>query len=540
MPQYASQSPPPLEVWSWIRHLPSTRDDSWPDSDPTLELAGTRDVAKAQKDGSKKSILLKAERTRVPGGEAASAITFSVFLEGFSQEKPLWVSNPCSLVSKPFFPDLLLQLLQETISRAPTVSGSHNGYQIDARFFSRCFESISLSSDQYLSQVYNLAFLGRLFWLCVFDTPSEVGSLYFQLLSSNINSLSCNSAKKSTFLRSIGCDGELYLMRSLGYISSKWLILRELQSVPFRPPPSPPLGFSYAKSSHGLLILKAYTPVLSMDRTCYNEQQDPYARIEAKESLLKYALGHQQLEAVVQFEYAVSSFQDYVKVRLRVDNIRLHVNRLGFRHDEDGKGIEFMDERHFPSRARVWVGPESGSSLISLGRSTRDAEREIETQRSVKSSLEENSKKFPFVKSKTKTAAKTRVKNWRWDQDAEGSVCIFDAVLCDSFSGAEVVGSWKAGSSSGDQTSLRNGFRKRYSGASRAFTKKGGVVFAGDEYGEEVSWRLDKEMEGSVMKWRMGGKVWLTYWPNEFKTTYSETRCVEWCEDIEIPLLVSS
>ncbi|XP_068657103.1 uncharacterized protein [Aristolochia californica] len=527
-----SHSTPPMDVWSWISKLPSS-DESWPELEPTLELASCEGN---DRNSSKKSILLKAERTSIASHEDEEALlTFSISIEGFNPEKTLWVSNPCSLFSKPFLP-FLLQLLQETISRAPTFRRSTiHGFQIDAGRFSRYLHS--LPSEQ-LSCIYNLVFLCHLFWLCVFDTPAEVGSLYFVLLSSSINLLSCNSITK-TSLSFIGCDGELYFMRSLGYILSKWLILKGLHSVPFQAPPSPPLGFSYAKASHGLMILKAYTPVLAMNRGCFSEQQDPYMRLDAKESLLKYALGHQQLEAVIQFEYTISSFSDYVKVRLRVDNFRLHVTRLGFGRNEDEKGIEFMDERHFPSRVRVWVGPEAGFTNVtglSLGRSTGDTESEIETQRTVTSSLENS--KLPSVKSKTKTTAKTRMRNWRWDQDAEGNLSIFDAVLCDNFNRAEVSSGQPLSGEDSSKWDPRNAFRKRYCGGSRAFTKRGGVVFAGDEYGEEVCWRLDKEMEGSVVKWRLGGTVWLTYWPNEFKTTYSETRCVEWCEDIELPLLV--
>ncbi len=68
-------------------------------------------------------------------------------------------------------------------------------------------------------------------------------------------------------------------------------------------------------------------------------------------------------------------------------------------------------------------------------------------------------------------------------------------------------------------------------------TKTGGLVFAGDEYGEGVGWRLSKEMEGSVLKWRIGGQVWVSYFPNEVKSSYFETRCVEWCDEVDLPLI---
>ncbi|KAJ6409524.1 hypothetical protein OIU84_009093 [Salix udensis] len=60
---------------------------------------------------------------------------------------------------------------------------------------------------------------------------------------------------------------------------------------------------------------------------------------------------------------------------------------------------------------------------------------------------------------------------------------------------------------------------------------------SGDEYGEEVEWRLGKEMEGSVLKWRLGGQVWVSYWPSEVKSSHFETRCVEWCDEVDLPLI---
>ncbi|KAK8924155.1 hypothetical protein KSP39_PZI019720 [Platanthera zijinensis] len=43
-------------------------------------------------------------------------------------------------------------------------------------------------------------------------------------------------------------------------------------------------------------------------------------------------------------------------------------------------------------------------------------------------------------------------------------------------------------------------------------------------------------MEGEMVRWRIAGKVWLSYLPNEARSSYFETRCVEWEEEVEFTL----
>ncbi|KAF8406243.1 hypothetical protein HHK36_008328 [Tetracentron sinense] len=517
-----------MDIWSWICNLPSS--DEWPESDSPLVFQ----LATSSQDNPTESILLKAERTSGPNPEAM--VTFSVCLQGFNpsnHQKTLWVSDPCSLSTDNPFLSLILQLLQETISRAPT---SHDTTCPRSQLQKLKPEPVSWILDSHspesFSSFFNLVFFCRLFWLCVCDAPTEVGFLYFHsLISPNLDTLICKHVLR-TFLISVGVDAELGFMRTLGYMLVKWLILREvgvgLQSLV--PLPFEKLGFSYATESHGFWVLKGYAPVVSMKRTCFNGQQDPYPILEAKESVLRYALAHQQLEAVIQLEYSVGFYNNFIQVSARVDNLRFHVAKLGFSKNDDG---DYAEERHFPSRIRVWVGPEIGSTYVSglsLGRSTDNIEREVEMQKIVKGSFGKS--KFPQVNATSRASTKTRMRNWRWEQDAEGNAAVFEAVLCDNTSGIEVA-TWKP-TSGGNP---KSGFKKRYSGASRPFGKNGGLVFAGDDYGERVEWRLSKEMEGSVLKWRLGGKVWLSFWPNGVNSPYFETRCVDWCEEVDLPLI---
>ncbi|KAF6176225.1 hypothetical protein GIB67_023516 [Kingdonia uniflora] len=247
-----------------------------------------------------------------------------------------------------------------------------------------------------------------------------------------------------------------------------------------------------------------------MTRTCFNGQDERHTILEAKESVLRYALAHQQLEVVVQLAYTLGFYEGNIRVNVHVDNARINIVKLGFNKNDIE---EYVKERHFPSRIQLWVVPELGANYVtslSLGRSTENPQREVETHKIVKGKFGKS--KVPLVKATAGTSTRTKTRNWRFDQDSEGNTAIIDAILSDNTTGIEVA-TWKP-SSNGDG-GLKNALQKR----------------------EGFGWRLSKEMEGSVLKWRLGGKIWLSYWPNDVKSPYFETRCVDWCEEVDLPLI---
>ncbi|XWS39898.1 hypothetical protein CRYUN_Cryun18bG0094100 [Craigia yunnanensis] len=432
---------------------------------------------------------------------------------------------------QPFLP-LVLQLLQEIINRSPAVpDGTCPRSQLQKLKPEPISWIMESHSPDSFSSFFNLAFLTRLFWLCACDSPSEVGSFYFQsLLGPNIESLTCKQAPVlRTFLVSVGVDTELCFMRTLGYMLAKWIILREVSvGLQTLTPLVQQLGISYATEAHGFWTLKGYAPVNAMKLTHSSDQRSKVPVIGAKESLLRYALAHQQLEAVIRLEYSVEFYDGYIQVNARVDNLCFHVAKLGFSKKEDDMDYYYFNERHFPSMIRVWVGPEVGSTYVSglsLGRSTNNGEREVETQRIVKGSFGKS--KTPQVKTRARVSMRNKMKDWRWDQDAEGNAAVFDAFLCDNVTGHEIA-TWKLFDNGNYSGNGNDSFQNRYYGINRPFTKTGGLVFAGDDHGERVGWRLSREMEGSVLKRRIGGEVWLSCWPNNVRSSYVETRCVEW------------
>ncbi|KAK4340188.1 hypothetical protein RND71_041650 [Anisodus tanguticus] len=532
-----------MDVWSWICELPGS--ENWSTgNDSSLIYTLTTSIANPNQ-----SIQFKAEKKLEPNSETHNfSLVFSVCLVGFhdtsQEEVTIWVSDTCHLSSdKPFLP-LILQLLQEIISRSPTAHDSCSCPRSQLQKLQPDPVSWILDSHspESFSSFFNLIFLTRLFWMFAFDAPPAVGSLYFHsLLAPNLEAFSCKHAPVlRTFFISVGTDVELCFMRTFGYMLAKWLILREVGGVGLKsltPLASHYLGFSYATEAHGLWMLKGYAPVKAMKPTRMNGDKIQFPVIESKEIALKYTLAHQQLEAVIQFEYTVGFYDGFIQVRARLDNIRLGVARLGFnKNEEEEEEDSYLQEKHFPSRIRVWVGPEVGANYVgglSLGRSSNNVEREFEMQRVLKGNF--GNPKQPEVKARAKMATKSKMKNWRWDQEAEGNAAVYEAILYDHVSDCE-ISTWKPSNGDDKNNQLMNNFRGRYSGGNRAFTKKGGLVFAGEECGEVV-WRLSKEMEGSVLKWRVGGQVWLSYWPNNVKSSYYETRLVEWCDEVDLPLI---
>lgn len=526
-----------MDIWSWICELPDSDERNQSNSQQILPLASPNN-----KNSEPRSIELRAER--ILGLDSEAFFTFSICFVGFpcfeEKETAIWVSDMCPLDSdKPFLP-FVIQLLQAIVSRSPTahdstVSRLQHQEKPNLQPVSWILDSYSPES---FSSFFNLILLMHLFWLCAWDAPSEVGCFYFRsLLAPNIDAFTCiQSPVLRSFFIAIGADVEHCFMRTFGYISAKWLILRDVEAgiQNLIHLPSKNLGFSYAIEAHGLWVLKGYAPVKSMNcvQSCQGQNSNFVSAVQATESLLKYALAHQQLEAVIQLEYSVGFHENYVQVNARVDNLRLHVVKLGFKKDEDDI---LLEEKYFPSRIRIWVGPETGSGYvggISLGQSTDNIEREMEIEKILKGSL--GNSKTPEVKAMEKKATRSKIKNWRWDQDVEGNIAIFDASLCDTATGIEVA-MWKpiVGGQIGAE------FRNRYTGCGRVFTKSGGLVVSGAECGGSVGWRMSKDMEGSVLKWRIGGKIWVTYLANNVRTLYYETRCIDWCDEVDLPIIPS-
>lgn len=188
-------------------------------------------------------------------------------------------------------------------------------------------------------------------------------------------------------------------------------------------------------------------------------------------------------------------------------------------------------EKHFPSRICLQLTPTLQNQVVSLsvGKSSENPQREIGVDKSIEASFEPHNPLGLKVTAGESTTMS--LKPWKFEESVYGYSANLNWFLHDSISGKEVF------SSKPSKCALinpRSWFRDRYSRAYRPFTRQGGVVFAGDEYGERVWWKVDKGAMGKTMEWEIRGWVWLTYWPNKHKTFYHETRRFEFRETVHL------
>lgn len=175
---------------------------------------------------------------------------------------------------------------------------------------------------------------------------------------------------------------------------------------------------------------------------------------------------------------------------------------------------------------------QSNLITISLSKSSENASIGLATEKGIDASFDPpTSLGLHFSAA---DSISTTLRPWKFEQSVYGYTANLNWFLHDSEDGREVF------SSKPSKLALlhpKAWFKNRYSNANRPFTRQGGVVFAGDEYGESVSWKVDKGCMGTTMEWEIKGWIWLTYWPNKHKTFYSETRKLEFKEVVHLNLV---
>ncbi|KAA8534017.1 hypothetical protein F0562_031534 [Nyssa sinensis] len=214
--------------------------------------------------------------------------------------------------------------------------------------------------------------------------------------------------------------------------------------------------------------------------------------------------------------------------RLWCDVIRLVTETL---MNERGAGTT---EKHFPSRISLQLTPTLQSNVlsISVSKSSENPTREIGLERTIEGSFDPpNSIGLKVSAGENVTMS---LKPWKFEQSVYGDTANLNWFLHDSEDGREVC------SSKPSKIALllpKTWFKHRYSSVYRPFTRQGGVVFAGDEYGESICWKVDKGAMGKTMEWEIKGWIWLTYWPNKRRTWYTETRKLEFREILHLTLV---
>lgn len=198
--------------------------------------------------------------------------------------------------------------------------------------------------------------------------------------------------------------------------------------------------------------------------------------------------------------------------------------------NEKGVGAS---EKHFPSRISLQLTPTLQTEVlsVSVSKSSENPSREIGIEKSIETGL--NIPTSLGLKISAGESTTVSLKPWKFEESILGNSVNLNWYLHDTADGREVA------TSKPSKFPLMHPnawFKDRYSSPYRPFTRQGGIVFAGDEYGESVLWKMDKSAAGKVTEWEIKGWVWLTYWPNKHKTFYNETRKLEFSETLNLTL----
>ncbi|PIA37470.1 hypothetical protein AQUCO_03000207v1 [Aquilegia coerulea] len=369
--------------------------------------------------------------------------------------------------------------------------------------------------------VFNLSLLTLTFLTCIYEAPQDLRLEYINILKNYLTS--SKSKESSTILmRLLGSNIEEQWMRSLNLAVTNWIVgFKETNHSVMTPSPL----YSYSISTFRLWKVQLYCPVIAMKIENSSNNSIP-------ERLL-FSLLYHQLEGVIQLGYKVVPREKWIAVGVNVDNIRCDVIKLVSETLISERGAGAL-EKHFPSRILLQLTPiiQTNVLSVSVSKSSENPPREIGLEKTIEGGFDAPSSFLGLKVSAAETMTMS-MKPWKFEQSVHGDTVNLNWSLHDNVDGREVFSSKPSKSA---LVQSKAWFKDRYSSAYRPFTKQGGVIFAGDEYGENVWWKMDRKAIGMTMEWEIKGWIWLTYWPNKYRTLYNETRRLEFRETLKLPL----
>ncbi|KAK6135764.1 hypothetical protein DH2020_030459 [Rehmannia glutinosa] len=382
------------------------------------------------------------------------------------------------------------------------------------------------NSQNNLKDIFNFSFLSLTFIICIYEAPKDLRASCLDILKDQFACPKSRGVSK-VLMRLLGSNTEEQWMRSMNLAITNWISELQAANVPIKTPS--PL-FSYSFSTFGLWKVQLYCPVIAM-----NVEKSSGPNNNIRDDRLLFSLNYHQLEGVIQLNYRVIVQEKWIDVMVNTDNIRCDVVKLlkDTLMNERGAGTS---EKHFPSRISLQITPTTQSNVISISvaKSSENHPMEIGVEKGIEASFDPPTAiGLHFSAGETIT---TSLKPWKFEQSVYGNTANLNWFLHDSVDGREVF------SSKPSKLALlhpKAWFKNRYSNANRPFTRQGGVIFAGDEYGEGVSWKVDRGCMGGggVMEWEIKGWIWVTYWPNKHRTFYTETRKLEFREVVHLTLV---
>ncbi|XP_002520802.2 uncharacterized protein LOC8259486 [Ricinus communis] len=490
----------PADLFSWVQNLPPITE--WQTNSMSICICSSS-------SSSQPSLNLSVTKNL-----QTPSVSFSI-VANFSLSFSLWTSKPIKTNSKSLkllddetISSFLINLIEDVLSYSSN----------------KCKSSIrvpKLDFGSNFKDMFNLAFLTVSFLICIYEAPADLRSECLASLKTELTNCRLREGSKS-LMKIIGSNLEEQWMRSINLAITNWTSELEVTNRILKTPS--PL-FSYSFSTFEFWKVQLYCPVIAMD---IESSSNPLA-----DERLLFSLRHHQLEGVIQFNYRVIIQEKWVDVIATIDNIRCDVIRLVNETLMAKQGVG-TEEKHFPSRISLHLTPimQTNITSVSVGKSSDNPTREIELEKSIETSFDPPNT-FLGLKLSVGETVSTSMKPWKFEESVHGYSAILNWFLHDSMDGREVS------SSKPSKMALINPkawFKDRYASAHRPFTKQGGVVFARDEYGNGIKWKVDKSAIGKTMDWEIKGWIWLTYWPNKYRTFYSETRRLEFREIVRLTI----
>ncbi|KAI4306896.1 hypothetical protein L6164_030136 [Bauhinia variegata] len=485
------------DVFLWIQNLPPISE--WKSSSMCITIWSS--------SSSEPSLNLTISKNH-----HSSKLSFAIMAD-FNLPIFLWTSKPFKPTSKTMkliseeTTNLLINFIEDILHYG--TSNKNSPY----------IKFPKLDSLSNFPDIFNLGFLTLFFLVCVYEAPADIRSGCLDVVKEQLAGCQSRQASKS-LMRLLGSNLEEQWMRSVNLAITNLVVeLQASQRSAFKTPF--PL-FSYAYSAFGLWKVHLYCPVMAMDEL--NSNNHP------ADERLRFSLNYHQLEGVFQFNHQVIIKEKWVEILMNIDNIRCDVFKLVNDNLIKKRGAGAA-EKHFPSNISLQLTPTVQNHVLSLsvGKSSENPIREIGVDKGIEASFEAQN---PLgLKVSAGESATVSLKPWKFEQSVYGYSANLNWFLHDSTHGREVF------SSKPSKCSLLNPkawFRNRYSSAYRPFTRQGGVIFAGDEYGDSVLWKVDKAALGKSLEWEIRGWVCLTYLPNKHKTFYNETRRLEFRERVNL------
>ncbi|GLJ37148.1 hypothetical protein SUGI_0753350 [Cryptomeria japonica] len=498
------------DIWDWISTLPAASD--WKRNDKSFKLCS----------GSQASLLFSAIKKH--GSQAREEQIIFSLLADFQFSIPLWTSEPCRLQprEKAMF-DLFLNFIGGILLYSPHKWAPRLESHIDQAMVIR---------SKHSKGMFKCVFLALALCVCFYEAPGDIRSCCVEVVERELEKEVKNGDYWKAVLEVVGSKIEEQVMRSMALLITNRIFRASKESKNSEWDRSQimriPLPCSYSTSTKGLWQVRVYSPILGMKPLDKHHS--------SKDDRLAVALSYLHVEAVLQLSYDLNFTPDWIEVRVKVDNIRCDVVPLVSEEEmEEESGLP--EEKHFPSTVSIELAPEKESKLlaVSLNMSSGNPSYEMSSERSAETGFEPPGI-YGGVRFTGTEGLTVSMKAWKMEQSVDGSQGIFDWALYDTLTTKKVSSSRP---SKMEWMQPKAWFKDRYSSAFSPFTRQGGVVFAGDAYSEGISWKVKTEMEGKIMRWEVGGSICVTYWPNKYRTFFCETRQLDFCEPVDLPLIRS-